>query len=119
MPSVSYSDFHNVMNLTTGEISAIRTENLLDWAIDLINLFANQSISNMNGVNSPGSKTVTLTSAQRGAVFLVARALYYEYRLNVIEGPGLRPVDPLGNSTVMASIQLAAKRLQPKKFERV
>lgn len=75
MVSVSYSDLHNLLNLSVGDISAAKTEALLDQAIDLLNLYANQSLSNMSG--DAGSKTVTLTSKQRGAVLEVAKAVYY------------------------------------------
>lgn len=82
MVSVAYSDLHNVLNLTVSDITAVKTEALLDQAIDLLNLYANQSISNMAG--SGGSKTVTLTSKQRGAVFEVAKAIYYRDYLSQV-----------------------------------
>lgn len=97
MVSVTYSSFHSVMNLTIGDIPAVNTENLLDWAIDTINLYGNVSITNMAGV--AGSKTVTLTSKQRGAVFLMAKFLYPSYRgpkdKVSVDGISIQNVDPL------------------------
>ena len=100
MVSVAYSDLHNVLNLSVGDISAAKTEALLDQAIDLLNLYANQTISNMAG--AAGSKTVTLTSKQRGAVIEVAKAVYYRDYLSQVPiqgegvnaniGPSLDPV---------------------------
>lgn len=95
MPSVSYSDFQSVMNLDPDiDVSAANTENLLDYAIDLLNVYGNLSISNMSG--AAGSKTVTLTSKQRGAVFMVARALYYsDYRSQIISSVGGVSITPM------------------------
>jgi len=86
MVSVAYSDLHNVLNLSVGDISAIKTEALLDQAIDLLNLYANQTLSNMAG--TAGSKTVTLTSKQRAAVFEVAKAVYYKDFLSQVHLSG-------------------------------
>jgi hypothetical protein len=117
MVSVAYTDFHNVMNLsTTGNnaITAVNTENLLDYAIDLLNIYSNSGISNMSG--AAGSKTVTLTSAQRGAVFMVGRALYYSSYRNQVTvatpaGVGLAPVAILENPTFERLLYKAASML--------
>jgi len=82
-----------VLNLSVGDVSAIKTEALIDQAIDLLNLYANQSISNMAG--TAGSKTVTLTSRQRAAVFEVAKAVYYRDYLSQV---------PLSGDGVSASV---------------
>jgi hypothetical protein len=92
MVTYTYNSFHSVINLDTGDISAIVTETVIDQAIHLINLagahVANDrsvsytDISNLSG--TAGSKTVTLTSAQAGAVTEVAKAVYYrDYREQV------------------------------------
>ena len=108
------------MGLTTDEITAANTENLLDLSIDLLVLYSGDSISNMSG--DAGSKTVTLTQAQRGAVFLVARQLYYSFYEDITPasaGPlGINPTDVLANPTMERLLRLASRRLQPKAFER-
>lgn len=116
MIAVTYADLHNVLKLTTSDISAIDTEYIIDYAIDMLNLYANQSIARMAG--TPGSKTLTLTSAQRGAVLMVARALYYEYRFNPIDTPGMRPLNPQDTPIVWDMIQAASKNLKDMAFER-
>lgn len=116
MVAVTYATLHGVMNITTSDISAIDTEKLIDYSIDLLNLYANQSITRMAG--TPGSKTLTLTSAQLGAMLLLARALYYEYRFNPIDMPGMRPMNPQDTPVVWAMIQAAAKNLKDMAFER-
>ena len=109
MVSVTYSAFHSVMNLTIGDIPAVNTENLLDWAIDTINLYGNTAISNMTGV--AGSKTVTLTSRQRGAVFILAKFLYPSYRgpkdKISVDGVSIQSVDPL----FMPGFDIVMKRI--------
>ena len=52
-------------------------ENLIDGAIDLLNVYLlkyGKSIGNMTG--TAGSKTVTVTSAEKGAIIMVACSLY-------------------------------------------
>lgn len=73
MASVSASDFKNVMNITT---SSEHVEYVLDLAIDALNIFG-ATLSNMSG--AAGSKTVSLTSSQRGGVFMVAREVYEKF----------------------------------------
>ena len=62
MATISASDFTTIMNIT---ISAEHAEAILDGAIDVLNIFDCQLV-NMTG--DAGSKTVTLTSKQRGGV---------------------------------------------------
>jgi len=120
MVSVSYTDIHNPMNLTTNDITAAETEALIDLAIDLLNLFSDAAMSNMSGV--AGSKTVTLTAAQRGAVTLVTRDLYYSFfkdiETSTVGGVGVSPTDVLANPASVRLIRVAAKRLQGKYIER-
>jgi len=113
MVSVAYSDLQTVLNLTTNDISAANTETLIDWAIDLLNLYGNVSISNMSGV--AGSKTVTLTSKQRGAVFFVARSIYYagymDPRPMSVGGESVLPIDLMMNPTFERMVKMAARQL--------
>jgi hypothetical protein len=92
MVTYTYSMLQNVLNIDTDDVTAANTENLIDQAIHLLNLagahVANDrsvsytDITNLSG--TAGSKTVTLTSAQAGAVTEVAKAVYYrDYREQV------------------------------------
>jgi len=120
MVSVSYTDFHTPLDLTTTKLTAAETEALLDFAIDLLNLYSNAAMDNMSGTS--GSKTVTLMGAQRGAVLFVARALYESGFKGVntasIGSLSSTPVDVLANPTIERMIKLQAKRLTTKYFER-
>ena len=79
MSTVTYSTFHTLLHIST-ELAPATTEAILDDAINKLNLYSNVTISNMSGV--AGSKTVTLTSKQCGAVIEVAKAIYYRTYLS-------------------------------------
>ena len=72
MAAVTAQDFQNVMHITT---SVTALEYVLDLAIDMLNIYG-ASLSNMSG-GPP--KTVTLTSKQRGGVFVIAREVYEKF----------------------------------------
>lgn len=116
MVTVTYASLHSLLNLTTSNISAINTENLIDMAINMLNLYGDLSISAMSG--SSGSKTVTLTSAEWAAVFLVCRALYYSgYKgpdSASIAGLSYSPADLLSNPNVMVEVKHAASQLRAR-----
>ena len=70
---VTAQDFINVMHITD---TPTQMEYVLDLAIDSLNI-CGTNLSNMSG--EAGSKTVTLTSKQRGGVFQVAHKIYYTF----------------------------------------
>ena len=115
MSSVSASDFKNVMNIND---SLTNLEYVLDLAIDVLNLYGAEAIDNMAG--SGGSKTVTLTSRQRGGVFLLARVIYHEFykhKKNVsVGGVTLTVTDLLSNPTVMSTVEKMSKKLSTVDF---
>jgi len=82
MTSITYSAWTAVMNLNVGagagyDVTDQNAEKILDLTIDALNLFGNLEMSNMAG--TAGSKTVNLSSSQKAAVFIVARAIYYGF----------------------------------------
>jgi len=109
---VSATDWKNVMNLP--DLTSIDAEYILDLAIDCLNLYG-ANISNMAG-DTPGSKTVTLTSKEKAAVFIVARAIYYGFYREVttasVAGLAVGPADLMSNPQVLQIIREAAKRLE-------
>jgi hypothetical protein len=56
--------------------SATNIEYVLDLSIDVLNIYG-ASLDNMAG--GAGTKTVTLTSQQRGGVFVMAREIYKKF----------------------------------------
>jgi len=112
MVSVSAEDLDAVLNLSGG-VSDENLEAILDLAIDTLNLFG-AFITNMSGV--AGEKTVTVTSKEKAAVFIGARAIYYAFfkgiESAVIAGQSITKSDIMSNTEVMNTIRQAAKRLE-------
>ena len=112
MVSVSADDLEAVLNLT-GTPPSETVEKIIDLAIDMLNLFG-AAISNMTG--DEGAKTVTLTSKEKAAVFVGARAIYYGFYKGIdnlaLAGLSITESDLMGNSEVMNTIRQAAKRLE-------
>lgn len=119
MASVTGQDLINAMNLPS-TVTATKAEYILDLAIDLLNVF-DADLSNMSG--SAGSKTVTLTSKQRGGVFAFARIVYYSFHRRIenlsISGVSLSVADLMSNPTVMQMAEKIALRLQIDDYTRI
>lgn len=110
MVSVSATDFKNIIQ--DSDISDENTERILDLAIDCLNLYGAE-LANMGG--TAGSKTVSLESKEKGAVFIVARAIYYGFfkgvETSTIGGLTVSSPDLMSNQAVLASVKEASRRL--------
>jgi hypothetical protein len=119
MTSYSASDFSSLLHDTT--INATTMETIVDAAIDTLNLFGADTISNMSG--DAGEKTVSLTSKQHGAVVFAVRqihlGLYKREQIGATStlGPSFTINDVLANPTIVETIKLAAKKLSPIAFK--
>lgn len=114
MATITADDFQALINVTDAQISNVNTERVLDMAIDLLNLHSNEDfdIGNMGG--TAGSKTLSVESKTKGAIYLVARAIYYSFFKGVIAVTtpvGVSSPDLLSNSVVLESVREAAKLL--------
>lgn len=116
MPNITNADLASVMNLTvgsTGDITATQLEQVIDLAIDALNLY-NANIPNMTG--TAGTKSVSLGSKQKGAVFLVARLVYYSFFKDLdkasLNSLTIDTVDLLSNPENRAQIKEAAEQLR-------
>lgn len=111
MASISASDFTDLIQ--DSEISAANAEKILDHAINLLNLYGDLDLPNMGG--TAGSKTVGLQSKEQGAVFEVARAVYYSFFKGVdlvgVGGLTVSSPDLLANPAVINAVKEAARRL--------
>jgi len=107
-----------LMNLSTALCSVAEMENLIDVAIDTLNLFGAPTIDYMTGTTP--TKTITLTSKQRGSVLLVVRNIYYGlFRgKDTVSAGGvtITASDVLANPEIVKLIKLAAKKLQTVSF---
>jgi len=107
MVSVEHGDLQNLLGaLSDATLPPARAENLIDQAIDMLNMHG-LSISNMSG--SEGSKTVTLTSGQRGAV-LELGAMIYRHRYTNPQQASIGPLSVGGTGTTEEHLDYAAKR---------
>lgn len=72
MTTITASDLDSLLNLD-GEVDDDILEAMIDAAIDRLNLYGTD-LPNLTG--TAGSKTVSVTSAERGAILQVASAVY-------------------------------------------
>ena len=105
--------------LNDSSISAENMENIVNVAINVLNMFGAATITNMNG-GAPGAKTVTLTSKQAGGVFLAVRQIYdgmWKPRgTTSTRGDSLSVADVLANPTVVGLLEKIAHRLSEVAF---
>ncbi len=75
MVAITYLDIWDVLNLSTLKISIQKAEDLIQQAIDLLNLYGNQSVADLTGITP--NRTTTATGRQRGAIIEIAKSIYY------------------------------------------
>ena len=119
MVSVTYLDMRVLLNQPS--LSATDAEKLLDLSVDCLNLYGQLDMSNMAG--TAGAKTLNITSQQRAAIMLVARAIYFAFYRGLgslsLHGIAMtNPSDLLSNSVVQDSVREAARLLQESDFSR-
>jgi hypothetical protein len=111
LSSVTATDFLNTLD---SDDTAETLEPIMDLAIDALNIFGCE-IDNLDG--GAGSKTVTLTSQQRGAVFIITRVIYKSFYKDEGGSTGLGPAsisttDLLANATVWTQIKEIAQEIK-------
>jgi len=90
-------------------------EGLIDQAIDMLNLYGiNVDLPNMTG--TAGSKTVSLTSPQQGAVVMITRVVYSQFYERAdgsmtFGGVTVSASDMMGNTVVIRTVKEAARLL--------
>jgi len=112
MVSVTASTLDGLLHLSGG-VDNQDLEAIIDLAIDMINLHSDADISNMTG--TAGSKTVNLESREKAAVFIAARAIYYDFYKGVetasVGGLVMSSTDVMSNPSVQRAIEKAARKL--------
>jgi len=111
MASISATEFKALID--DDDITATNAEYILNLAVDVLSLFSDADIANMSG--TAGSKTWGGTSKQKGAIYLVARAIYQSFykrgESTSAGGLSFSSGDVLGNPTILSTIQMAARRI--------
>jgi len=112
MVSVAASDLKSILDMVSKPISDEILEQIIDLAIDCLNLNG-ADLPNMSG--TAGSKTVSLESKQKAAVFIAARAIYYSFYRGIellsMQNVSFSVPDLMSNSVVMGAIEKAAHKL--------
>ena len=114
------TEFKSVIADST--ITDTNVEYLFDLAANTYNIFG-ASVPIMAG--AAGSKTVTYTSAEKGAVFQGARIAYVSFYKNAantpsvgISGLSISTADLMSNSTMVELFKEVARRLVVRSFKR-
>lgn len=112
MATITADEFQAILNLTDSDISNTNTEYVLDFAINLLNLYG-ADLSNMSG--TAGSKTWSGESSEKGAIYMVARAAYYSFFKGIetaaIAGLSATSPDVIANPVIMQTVKEAAQQL--------
>lgn len=112
MVSITADAFQAIMNLSDTDITNTNAENLIDQAVNRLNTYG-LSIPNMTGAAE--SKTLSVSSGEAGAIYEVARIIYYGYYKGqetvAIQGLSASVPNLLGNANVEAQIKSLAYQL--------
>lgn len=121
MVTVTGADFAAKIN--DSGLTATNAEYILDTTIDQLNLYADLELSNLQG--TVGSKSLSVTSAQRGAIYFGARAIYASFWKNAANETGgigalnsANSGDLMSNPVILSAIKEAALILQDLDYSR-
>ena len=114
MPTVTALDLDSRLNLEDA-VDAEDLEILIDGAIDLLNIYLlryGKEIPNMTG--TAGTKTLTVTSPEKGAIIMVACALYSkDYKTSGSQSESIG-IGALSTSSSSATVSSASESLAEK-----
>ena len=110
MATVTATEFKTLIN--DSSLADATAEIIIDQAIDLLNLHGAE-LSNLGG--TAGTKTVSVESKQKGAIYFTARAVYYGFYKGVESvAPGgvtITSSDLMSNLNVLQTVKEAARQL--------
>lgn len=123
MTEYTYASLHSILGLTTGDMPATDTENLMDVALGTINLVGGLDFAAMNG--TAGSKTLNLDVTGWALVAAVCRMVYADFYVNQgqnVQGPAFSVTakDFTSNPVAMSEIRRlcdAYKRSESNPYE--
>lgn len=110
MATVTATEFKTL--ISDAGLAVATAEIIIDQAIDFLNLYGAE-LSNLGG--TAGTKTVSVESKEKGAIYFVARAVYDSFYKGT-EGVGvgalaLTTADLMSNSAVLQTVKEAARHL--------
>ena len=110
MATVTATEFKTLIDDTA--LADATAEIIIDQAINCLNRFGAE-LSNLGG--TAGSKTVSVESKQKGAIYDVARVVYYGFYKGVeavgIGGLTVTTADLMSNPAILEMIKEAARQL--------
>ncbi len=112
MATITADEFQALLNLSDADITNTNAEIVLNQAIDCLNRMG-ADLSNLSG--TAGSKTWSGESKEKGAIYDVARAVYYSFYKGIdtaaIASLTASSPDVMANPTVMQMVKEAAREL--------
>lgn len=115
MATITADDFQALMNITDADISNTNAELVIDMAVHCLNLYGHGNLGIGNMAGTAGTKTLSVDSETKGAVYLVARAIWYGFYMHLesvaISSLSVSTPDLLGNPTVLDAVKEAAQLL--------
>ena len=112
MANLTASDIDTLLNLNGSPATTV-IETWIDQAINLLILYGRLDMSNMSG--TAGSKSVSLESAEQGAVVEICRIIYYDYYKGldaaVLQGMTISAPALMSNPTIKDAIVEMARQL--------
>ena len=112
MVTITADETQALFNLSDSDISNTNMEYVIDQAVNRLNAYGTD-LPNMTG--TAASKTLSCESKEAGAIYEVARLIYYGYykRQDTVAISSLSTIMPnmLNNPTVEATIEKLAKQL--------
>ena len=110
MATVTYADLRVLLNEPT--LSPTDAEQIIDLAVDSLNLYG-ADLPNMTG--TAGAKSLSLESKEKGAVFLVARAVYYGFYKGLssvsVSSISVSTPDVMSNASIIGAVKEAGHLL--------
>ena len=112
MVSITADIAQAMLNLSDSDITNTNMEYLIDQAVNRLNTYGSE-LPNMTG--SVGSKTLSVESREAGAIYEVARLIYYGYYKGqdstAISSLSVTSPNMLSNPVVEGQIERLARQL--------
>ena len=121
MPAYYYADFQHLVDFEPADLSAEKTERLMEAALGLLNLYGAE-IPEPSGTY--GSKAFSMEASQWSALVLVTRMFYIDFLEEgsgefTLQGVEVKARDYLKNPAVVAQIMDLANKARPGDYDNI